>query len=326
MRAIALVALVVFLAAVPVWADARLDEFRREYPRQSQQVERFYRSLTIHAHESFIERPDGQLNVADIAYWGGSDRLAVELLYRSNREGANYWFKGGRDIAAATPGCSFAITSQSDGTLLVTNLRRDRVGYQKGQDKVLHQARFASAPYCILDTRVSAFVTDKALRLLTIGDETQEGERVTKVTWDVQVPEAERGGWFTFLPDNGWVLTGYEIRHHVLASPYAIPSRLCGRIEYRVEQGFELPLVKSVKQWSEQPDDEGNESGVAQFDITAIERGVADPQVFELSHYDLEPKAHKGRSAYFWLVTLLVVSMMAAIGFRYLAKRGGKPA
>ncbi|HVU86160.1 MAG TPA: hypothetical protein VHD36_02490 [Pirellulales bacterium] len=314
------ICLAAYRPARSIWAS-ELDEFRRDYPSRAERLKLFYGSLTLQGQESYWQRAGEAPDITELSYWGDNGRYCVECRYGPTAHVSKRRFEGGRSIFCAAPKCSFSIGSEPDGTLVVTDLRRDGAGYKAACTAVLSHARFASAPYSILDAEVADFVTDPAMRLTGITHEVSDGQKVATVTWRVAINDADRGGWFKFLPDSGWVLTGYEIAHRRHGSKFAKPSKQRGEVSYRMDRGFEYPIVDKVRQWGEQPENNGVESSLLESSVARATAGVANKGVFELSHYNLEPVARKRRSAYFWLITVLVTSMAGAIIFRLLASR-----
>ena len=310
--------LILFLGAGVAQAQT-VEQFKKDYPAHEQKIEAFYRTITLYAHALFINQPGDAPNSADIIYWGGDERVGFDATYLNDRVGAAYWFKGARDIGCASPEESFAIRSQRDGTLVVSALRRERSAATAAVDKMRNRLVFPFAPYSIQGTRITDFLKDKAFRYDSIEEETIDSQKVIKVNWHAAIPDADRGGWFRFLPKGGWVLSEYQIDHRMNTASEA--SKTYGKMTYKAVEGYEFPVLQSVRMWSIQPGNEGKESSVSEYTITKFRHGVPDPDVFNLSHYDLEPRVRKRFGPYFGLVVVLAVASVAAVTFRLLVNR-----
>ncbi|HVU86159.1 MAG TPA: hypothetical protein VHD36_02485 [Pirellulales bacterium] len=300
-----------------------LARFRREYPGQCKDVAAFYLSLEMTAHGSYQNRPGDPVDLVDIHVWGDGARVCVERLFLSDRENVPHWFKGGRDVLCATPRCSITLTSQPDKTLVVTNLRRDESGYCAGLARVRTDAAFVTAPFCFINETIADFLLkSKGVMLTKLNKSQVEGQEIAQVFWQEKANVAEREGHFDFLPNRNWVLHGYEVATIRKSSPYyPKPSRRFASIKYKDEADFDFPLPSEVKFWVESPEFGGTPSYIQKDEVTKVSRQLSDTDIFELAHYDLEPRIRKRYGPYLWLVIGLVASTCGAVFFRYLASR-----
>lgn len=305
------------LAAATISAPPSEEAFRRDYAQQATRIIAFYSSLIVCARESFMNDPGGDIHRLDATYWGGGDRSALEFLYRTDMPDTDRWFDGGRSVWVAAPDCSFALRANRDATLALGDLRRDSAGYRRMLTTIRSRGRFASAPYAVLDDVVASELGTKHFRITAITD---EPDAVTRVSWKDPIPDVDRYGWYDFLPQSGWVLTGYEIAMHAANSKYPIPTKLCAKIDYATDARFPFPVVRHAEYWTEKPQDGGTRSQVYVFDVTSVQPGPPDAGVFDLAHYDMG-SVRRTPSTLYWLTAALAAAVVGAIVFRYLANR-----
>lgn len=301
--------------------SARGDDFKArflaEYEPAAKKLEEFYGKVLIRGRKIEKGERPGAEAISDLVFRANGPLLRLDEA--NHRAIGNLQAETTR-VRVANPRRSFALRKAPGAEAFTIDLL-DR-DYRQQVKSIRANAVIPFAPFSALELTVAEQLRQNEFpfNVKELTRTTRDGRELVRLLYAWELPPKPAIGqgplqyvrWFHFAPNDGWALQEYGW------GPPQFPNSFRAAIEYQGEQDG-VPLVRRAEYWRQ--DRHGKRSEVVTFEVDELVPGPVSEEDFTLDAFGFADVGKRGFPTYLILLAAGVLAALAAVAFRYLARR-----